>query len=76
MGFLLRIFCVMYYSTNTNKDFKLPFTSIEIAKTNRPCGLKQKNMIINVNSNYLQNAVVTFFIKIDKIRNKMMHVRD
>lgn len=36
------LFCVMYYSTNTNKDFELPSSSIEIAKTNRPCGLGQK----------------------------------
>lgn len=34
-------FFVMYYLTNAIKNFKLPFTSIEIAKTNRPCGLEQ-----------------------------------
>lgn len=42
MVFCVMYFCVMYYSINTNKDFELPFTSIEIAKTNRPCGLGQK----------------------------------
>lgn len=36
------VFCVMYYSTNTNKDFELHLTSIEIVKTNRPCGLGRK----------------------------------